>query len=134
MFTLEVKLEKLIPLAQDCLDKQEVQRRDFDKITTDTRDLTQRFEAYTVQTDAAVYNHEKALEDKEKRLRVIEVPYETDAQRFEKLEAQIAAIKYPVMDIYSKIDDLQQGMTENQKKSRELSDELSTLSKTVEQI
>jgi len=33
------------------------------------------------------------------------VPHETDGARFEKLEAQIAALKYPVMDIYSKIDE-----------------------------
>ena len=46
-------------------------------------------------------------------MRVIEVPYESDASRFEKLEAQIAALKYPVMDIYSKIDEQAQATTEN---------------------
>ena len=40
-------------------------------------------------------------------MRVIEVPYETDNARFEKIEAQVQALKYPIKDIYDKLENLQ---------------------------
>ena len=124
---MEIKTEKLIPMTQDMIDKQEHHRKNVEKALYETRMYRERFAQYAKQTDEAIQSHEKALEDKEKRMRVIEVPYESDASRFEKLEAQIAALKYPVMDIYSKIDEQAQATTENQKKLRELSDEVASL-------
>ena len=134
MFTLEIKTEKLIPMTQDMIDKQEHHRKNVEKVLYETRMYRERFAQHAKQTDEAIQSHEKALEDKEKRLRVIEVPYESDASRFEKLEAQIAALKYPVMDIYSKIDEQAQATTENQKKLRELSDEVASLISRIDKL
>ena len=51
----------------------------------------------------AIKAHENILEDKEKRLRVIEVPIESNAARFEKVESQCIALKYPIKDLYEKV-------------------------------
>jgi len=66
------------------------------------------------QTDLAIEAHEKALEDKEKRLRVVEVPLESDQAKFDKMEAKVIALTFPIKDIYAKIEELEQTNTKNQ--------------------
>ena len=69
------------------------------------------FEKLKQDTDRAIEAHERALEDKEKRLRVLEVPIEDNGARFEKIEAQTHALKYPIKDIYARLDELERGKT-----------------------
>ena len=44
------------------------------------------------------------MEGLETRLRVVEVPLEDNSTRFEKVENQTAALKFPIKDLYDKLD------------------------------
>ena len=79
----------------------------------------------------AIETHEKLLEGLEKRLRVVEVPIEADSQRFDKVESQVKALKYPIKDIYDKLDLVKK---EKDKEKESADKKIGKLSKEIEKF
>ena len=60
------------------------------------------------------------LEGTEKRLRLIEVPIEVDNSRYEKLEANLAATKFPIKDLYQKFEVIDKAQGEDKETHNKL--------------
>ena len=127
----EIKIEKLVSTTEDVTNRHEKVRTIVEQHSINHKELLSDLKKFISDTVSSIKAHEKLLEGLEKRLRVVEVPLEDNTARFEKVESQTIALKYPIKDIYDKLDAIDSAKESDKK---ELDEKITQMTKTIEKF
>lgn len=116
----EIKTEKLIATAEDITSQFMIIKKTSEKhsvIAENNKTLELLLAKTRAETEASISKQELMLEDFEKRFRCIELSNEENNEKFEKVQAQTIALKYPIKDLYEKLDVLAKAAEADQLKN-----------------